>query len=155
FLDIRYLVRVRMGDLRDRTEREDEAQEGQDQQSAPVEQWTYSLCIIEGYSRKILAGMASPYQAVVAVLQLLSAALTAYGRPEGIVSDNGSVFTSDAYEGLLTTLGIEVCHIEKGKPWQNLIEAQFKIERRLADAQFERAATLAEIQERHAAFVET
>jgi transposase InsO family protein len=99
--------------------------------------------------------MASPYQDVVAVLQLLSAALSAYGRPEGIVSDNGSVFTSGAYEGLLTTLGIEVCHIEKGKPWQNLIEAQFKVERRLADAQIERATTLAEIQERHAAFVET
>ena len=100
-----------------------------------------------------------PYQDVVAVLQLLSAALSAYGRPEGFVSDHGSVFTSDAYEGLLTTLGIEVCHIEKGKPWQYLIEAQFKVDRRLADAHadahIERAATLAEIQERHAAFVET
>src|SRR5262249_55980209 len=37
----------------------------------------------------------------------------------------------------------------------NLIEAQFKIERRVADAQIERAATLVQIQERHAAFVET
>jgi transposase InsO family protein len=152
------------GALHDRTEREDEAQEGdgaqesqesQDQQGTPVEQWVYSLCVIEGFSRQILAGMASPYQDVVAVLQLLSAALSAYGRPEGIVSDNGSVFTSDAYEGLLATLGIEICHIEKGKPWQNLLEAQFKIERRLADAQIERAVNLAEIQERHAAFVET
>ena len=160
FIDIRYLVRV--GELGDRSEQEDEMQEnqerqgeGQDQQGIPVEPWVYSLCIIEGYSRKILAGMASPYQDVVAVLQLLSAALSAYGRPEGIVSDNGSVFTSDAYEGLLAALGIEVCHIEKGKPWQNLIEAQFKIELRLADAAFEQAAGLVEIQEQHAAFVET
>jgi hypothetical protein len=37
---------------------------------------------------------------VVAVLQLLNAALLEYGAPEGMVSDNGSVFTSDAYEGL-------------------------------------------------------
>ena len=157
FIDIRYLVRI--GPLQGLDqgpgEREDEAGEDQDTSAEHAEHWVYSLCIIEGYSRKILAGMASPYQDVVAVLQLLSAALSAYGRPEGIVSDNGSVFTSDAYEGLLTTLGIEVCHIEKGKPWQNLIEAQFKVERRLADAQIERAATLAEIQERHAAFVET
>jgi transposase InsO family protein len=161
FIDIRYLVRI--SDLHGLNEDEawesQEAREGHDQQDTPqdtpVEHWVYSLCIIEGYSRKILAGMASPYQDVVAVLQLLSAALSAYGRPEGIVSDNGSVFTSDAYEGLLATLLIEVCHIEKGKPWQNLIEAQFKVERRLADAQIERATTLAEIQERHAAFVET
>lgn len=98
--------------------------------------------------------MASSYQDVVAVLQLLSAALFAYGRPEGIVSDNGSVFTSDAYAGLLAALGLEVCHNEKGKPWQNLIEAQFKIEFRLADAAFEQATTLVEVQERHAAFIE-
>ncbi len=131
FIDYRYLVRLDDDD-----------------------HWAYSLCIIEGYSRKILAGMATEYQDTVAVLQLLAAALAEYGRPEGIVSDNGSVFTSDAYEGLLNDLGIEVCHIEKGKPWQNLIEAQWKVELRLADAQFERADGFREIQERHAAFIE-
>jgi putative transposase len=131
FIDFRYLVRI-----------------GEDQH------WVYSLLIIEGYSRKILAGMATEFQDVVAVLQLLSATLHEYGLPLGMVSDNGSVFTSGAYEGLLHTLGIEVCHIEKGKPWQNLIEAQFKIERRLADARFEQGTTLEEIQERHATFIE-
>jgi putative transposase len=132
FLDYRYLVRL-----------------GED------EHWVYSLCVIEGYSRKILAGLATEYQDTIAVLQLLHAALSEYGRPEGIVSDNGSVFISEAYEGLLQEVGIEVCHIEKGKPWQDLIEAQFKVERRIGDALFERATTFEEIQERHAAFVET
>ena len=131
FIDFRYLVRI-----------------GEDQH------WVYSLLILEGYSRKILAGMACEHQDVVAVLQLLNAALLEYGAPEGMVSDNGSVFTSDAYEGLLRELGIEVCHIEKGKPWQNLIEAQFKVELRMADAQFEQATSLEQIQERHASFVE-
>jgi len=131
FIDFRYLVRI-----------------GADRR------WVYSLLIIEGYSRKILAGMATEHQDVVAVLQLVHAALCEYGQPQGMVSDNGSVFTSDAYEGLLQELGIEVCHIEKGKPWQNLIEAQFKVELRLADASFEQATTLEEIQEQHAAFIE-
>jgi len=131
FIDIRYLVRI-----------------GEDRH------WVYSLLIIEGYSRKILAGVACEHQDVVAVLQLLNAALLEYGRPDGMVSDNGSVFTSDVYEGLLRELEIKVCHIEKGKPWQNLIEAQFKVELRLADASFEQATTLEEIQQRHAAFVE-
>jgi len=131
FIDFRYLVRI-----------------GEDHH------WVYSLLIIEGYSRKILAGMATEHQDDVAVLRLLNAAIAEYGRPDGMVSDNGSVFTADVYEGLLRELGIEVCHIEKGKPWQNLIEAQFKVELRLADTAFEQATTLEEIQERHAAFIE-
>jgi len=131
FLDFRYLVRL------------------------DGDKWTYSLCVIDGYSRRILAGMATPHQDTVAVLQLLSAALGAYGRPAAIVSDNGSVFVSNAYDGLLADLEIEVCHIEKGKPWENLIEAQWKVELRLADAKFERAETLEEVQTLHAAFIET
>jgi transposase InsO family protein len=132
FIDLRYLVQL-----------------GDDQH------WVYSLLIMEGYARKILAGMATDRQDVVTVLQVLTAALRDYGRPEGMVSDNGSVFTAGVYEGLLEELGITVCHIEQGKPWQNLIEAQFKVELRLADAHFERATTLEEIQERHVAFIET
>lgn len=130
FVDVRYLVRL----------------DGR---------WTYSLCVIEGYSRKILAGMAAAYQDVVAVLQLLAAALAEHGRPDGLVSDNGAVFTSDAYTGLLEDLGIAACHIEQGKPWENLIEAQFKVQLRLADTDFEHAQTLEDAQRAHAAFVET
>jgi transposase InsO family protein len=159
FIDFRYLVRLeRLDGWGDTGNEGEEGQEVPDTAGSPESHeghWTYSLCVIEGYSRKIFAGMATPYQDAVAVLQLLSAVLMEYGCPKGIVSDNGSVFTSDACEGLLERLGITVCHIEKGKPWENLIEAQFKIERRLADAQIERATTLAEIQERHAAFVAT
>ena len=131
FLDYRYLVRV-----------------GDD------DHWVYSLCVIEGYSRKILAGLVTEYQDTIAVLQLLSAALAEYGQPEGMVSDNGSVFTSDAYEGLLRDLGIAVCHIEKGKPWQDLIEAQFKVQLRLAEVAFQQAASFEEVQERHTTFIE-
>jgi transposase InsO family protein len=132
FVDLRYLVRL-----------------GDDQH------WVYSLLIIEGYARKILAGMATATQDVVTILQLVAAALREYGRPEAIVSDNGSVFTAGVYDGLLEELEIADEHIERGKPWENLIEAQFKVELRLADAHFEQATTLEEVQERHAAFVET
>jgi putative transposase len=117
--------------------------------------WIYSICIIDGYSRQILAGMASPYQDSVAVLQLLYSAISSYGCPIGLVSDNGSVFTGHAYNNVLELLRIEPFLDDKGKPWQNLIEAQFKIQLRLADAKFEQARTLEEIQNRHAEFVET
>jgi transposase InsO family protein len=117
--------------------------------------WTYSICVLEGYSRKILAGMASMYQDEIAVLQILTAAVSAYGCPTAIVSDNGAVFTAHAYCGMLETLGIEPCYIEKGKPWQNLIEAQFKVQSRLGDPAFEAALTFEDLQAQHAAFIET
>jgi transposase InsO family protein len=129
FIDIRYLVKL----------------EGK---------WVYSLCLIEGYSRKILAGLVSPYQDLVAVLQALHAAIATYGCPAGIVSDNGAVFRSQGYQAVLATLGITAHYIDKGRPWQNLIEAQFGIQRRLADAQFAQANDLAACQQAHAHFIE-
>lgn len=117
--------------------------------------WVYSICIIEGYSRKIVAGMVSAYQDDLAVLQVLHAALNEYGCPTGMVSDNGGVFTGRTYRGLLDQLEIAPCYIEKGEPWQNLIESQFKIQLRLADAKFTKATTLEEVQNVHLQFVQT
>ena len=90
--------------------------------------------------------MASPYQDLIAILQLLAGAIAEYGCPAGIVSDNGAVFTAHAYQAVLAVLGIEPCYIEKGKPWKNLIEAAFKVETRLADPLFDKAETLEELQ---------
>src|SRR5918999_1850719 len=53
--------------------------------------WVYSICVMEGYSRKILAGMVSPHQDLTAVLQILFAALSTYACPQAVISDNGSV----------------------------------------------------------------
>jgi hypothetical protein len=110
--------------------------------------------VLEGYCRKILAGMVSPHQDLTAVLQILFAALSTYGRPQIIVSDNGSVLTAGDYLSILKALEIEPRHIEKGKPWQNLIEAQVKVQLHLADFKFEQAQTLDEVQAAHADFIE-
>jgi putative transposase len=88
-------------------------------------QWTYSICIIEGYSRTILAGIASEHQDLTAVLQILLAALSEYGCPEMIVSDRAGVFRAHHYLAILDGLDIDPKYIEKGKPWQNLIEIVF------------------------------
>lgn len=129
FLDIRYLVK----------------HEGQ---------WVYSICIIEGVSRAILAGMSSRHQDEIAILQLLHAALGDYGLPWGIVSDNASVFTADAFLDVLDGLEIQPCPIETRQSWQSLIETQFNIQRRLVDAKFKQADTFEEIQDQHAAFIQ-
>ena len=99
--------------------------------------------------------MASSYQDLIAVLQLLAAALTEYGCPAGIVSDNGAVFTAKEYRTVLDALDIRSCYIEKGKPWQNLIEAQFKVQLRLADHKFEQAQSSDAIETAHALLIET
>jgi hypothetical protein len=56
---------------------------------------------------------------------------------------------------ILRDFAIEPFHIEKGKPWQNLIEAQCKVPLRLADFKFEQAQTFEDVQNQHAAFIET
>src|SRR5262245_8091020 len=74
--------------------------------------WVYSSCMLEGYSRMILAGMASEHQALPALLQLLCAALSTYGCPEGIVSDHGAVFQAHNDVAILKALESEPKYIE-------------------------------------------
>ena len=94
-------------------------------------------------------------QDLPALLQLLFAALSTYGCPEAIVSDHGAVFRAEDYVAILKALEIEPKYIELRKPWQNLIEAQFTVQLRLADFQFEQAGPVEEVQRLHAAFIET
>lgn len=98
--------------------------------------------------------MASRHQDELAILQLLHAAFGDFRVPWGIVSDNASVFTAEAFMRVLEGLGIEPCPIESGQPWENLIEAQFNIQRRLVDAKFKQAETYTEIEDFHAAFIQ-
>src|SRR3989442_2977714 len=84
--------------------------------------WLYSLGILEGYARMMLAGMASEHHELPALLPRLFAALSPSGCPEGIVSDHGAVFHAEDDVAILKALEIEPTHIELRKPWQNLIE---------------------------------
>ena len=129
FVDMRYLVKI----------------EGR---------WVYSLCILEGYSRTILAGMASEHQELPARLQRLFAALSTSGCPEGSVSDHGAVFQAHDDVAILQALEFEPKYIALRQPWQNLLEAQCKVQLRLTDFQFAQASTGDEIQRLHAAFLE-
>lgn len=116
--------------------------------------WVYSICIVEGVSRTILAGMVSRHQDTVAILQLLHAAIGDYGVPWGIVTDNAQVFASDAFLDVLDELGIQPCPIAQRQSWENLIESQFNIQRRIGDAKFKQAENFAELQDQYAAFIQ-
>ena len=73
FIDIRYLVKING-------------------------KWTYSICILEGYSRCILSGMVSLSKDLWAVLIVLYSAVLRFGIPASLVSDNESVFVSPIFE---------------------------------------------------------
>ena len=64
----------------------------------------WSVLILEGYSRTILAGALAPTEATWAALMVLYTACLRYGVPQTLVSDSGGAYTSHAFEGACTRL---------------------------------------------------
>jgi putative transposase len=101
----------------------------------------YCISILENFSRSVLASAISLRQDSEAFFAVFYKAVRAYGVPEVLVSDNGSVFISHATRRVCEQLGIEKKEIKKGKPYQNYIESMFNVQRRMADWSFEKAHT--------------
>ena len=120
------------------------------------EKW-WSLVVLEGYSRTILAGTLAPTEATWGALMVLYTACLRYGAPETLVSDSGGAYTSNEFEAVCTRLQIRHEPIEstKGESYKNLVETHFNIQRRLYDYQFSLAQTSAELERQHHAFVQT
>jgi len=116
--------------------------------------WVYSIIFIDGYTRVMLAGEACLKQDLSHIIAVLQKALMQYGCPKQIVSDNGSVFKAHLLERAIDRLGIDWHNIEKGKPWQNLMESHFSIEYRLLDSYVKASVDLKDIQRQHRRFIE-
>ena len=58
----------------------------------------WSLIILEGYSRTMLAGMIAPTEATWVALMVLYTACLRYGAPVSLVSDSGGAYTSNDFE---------------------------------------------------------
>ncbi|MFL5705629.1 MAG: helix-turn-helix domain-containing protein [Ktedonobacteraceae bacterium] len=78
-------------------------------------------------------------------LEVLFAALPAFGAPSGIVSDGGGIFYSNQAIDVYSALGIRKERIEKRQAWQNYVESHFNIVRKMADAKFARAHSWEEL----------
>ncbi len=120
------------------------------------EKW-WSVLILEGYSRTILAGAIAPTEATWVALMVLYTACLRYGVPETLVSDSGGAYTSNEFEAVCARLRVhhEAIESTKGESYKNLIETHFNIQRRLYDYQFSLAQTLLELEQRHQAFIQT
>ncbi len=119
-------------------------------------QW-WSLLLLEGYSRTILAGAIAPAEATGAALMVLSTACLRYGVPEPLISDSGGAFTSNAFEAVCKRLHIqhEPSKSTHGASYKNLIETLVNIPRRLCDYQCSLTHTPLELDQGHQRFIHT
>jgi transposase InsO family protein len=112
----------------------------------------YVISILENFSRALLASAVSPRQDLTADLIVLRAATEAHGASEVLVSDGGGIFYATQAKAIYAALGIRKERIDRGKAWQNYIETNFNVMRRMADHDYRQATTWAEIQAAHDRF---
>jgi transposase-like protein len=109
----------------------------------------YVISILENFSRAILASAISPRQDLTAYLIVLRTAIETHGAPEVLVSDGGGIFRAQHAKTIYTALGITKREIDRGQAWQNSIETQFNVMRRMADVHYARARSWPELQTVH------
>ena len=117
----------------------------------------WSLIILDGYSRMMLAGAVAPAETSWSALMVLYTACLHDGAPETLISDGGGAYTSKAFEAVLTRLQIchEIIESTKGESYLNWMETHFNIQRRLYDYQFSLTTTPAAFEQAHQAFMAT
>jgi transposase InsO family protein len=115
----------------------------------------WSLIILDGYSRTMLAGAVAPSEASWVALTVLYTACQRYGLPLHLISDSGGAFISDAFEGVCRRLAIDHQTIvsTQGQSYMNLMETHFNIQRRLYDYQLALTHTPQEFDEAHQRFL--
>jgi transposase InsO family protein len=115
----------------------------------------WSLLMLDGYSRTILAGAVAPAEASWVALMVLYTACRRYGAPETLISDSGGAFISKDFEAVCRRLQIYHAPMEstKGGSYLNWLETHFNVQRRLYDYQFSLTTTPAEFEQAHQAFM--
>ena len=116
----------------------------------------WSLIVLDGYSRTMLAGAVAPSEATWVALMVLYTACLRYGAPQYLVSDKGGAYISNEFEAVCERLGIDHKTITstQGESYLNLMETHFNIQRRLYDYQFSLARTPLAFEQAHQAFIE-
>ena len=98
----------------------------------------WSIIMLDGYSRTMLAGAIVPTEASWAALMVLYTACRRYGAPHALISDSGGAYISNAFEAVCARLAIDHKTIisTQGESYMNVLETHFNIQRRLYDYQF-------------------
>jgi Homeodomain-like domain len=117
----------------------------------------WSLILLDGYSRTMLAGAVAPVEASWVTLMVLSTACLRYGAPQHLISDSGGAFTSNDVTAVLQRWQIAPNPLlsTQGESYKNLMETHFNIQRRLFDYPFSLTTPPAEFEQAHQTFMET
>jgi hypothetical protein len=115
----------------------------------------WSIIVLDGYSRTLVAGAMAPSEASWAALLVLSTACLRYGSPQMLISDSGGASISKEFEAVCARLEIDHQTIisTQGESYMNLMETHCNIQRRLYDYQFSLSTTPAELEQAHQAFI--
>lgn len=116
----------------------------------------WSIIVLDGYSRTMLAGAVSASEASWVALTVLFTACGRYGVPQYLISDKGSAYISNVFEAVCRRLDIDHRTItgKDGESYMNLMETHFNIQRRLYDYQFSLCRTPIEFEQAHRQFLE-
>src|SRR6266446_5141133 len=121
---------------------------------AGVKWW--SVIVLDGYARTMLAGAVAPSEASWVTMTALYTACLRYGAPQHVISDSGGAYIAEAFAGVCRRL--EIDHITivstQGQSSMNLMETHFNIQRRLYDYQFSLTRTPLEFEQAHQRFLE-
>ena len=115
----------------------------------------WSLIILDGYSRTMLAGAVAQTEASWVAMTVLFTACRRYGAPHYLISDKGGAYISDLFDGVCGRLGIDHKTItgKDGQSYKNLMETHFNIQRRLYDYQLSLSRTPIEFEQAHRRFL--
>jgi putative transposase len=121
---------------------------------AGVKWW--SLILLDGYSRAMLAGAVAPTEASWVALMVLYTACRRSGAPQALISDSGGAFTSNEFAAVCTRLQIDHKPMEstKGESYLNGMETHCNVQRRLYDDPLSLSTTPMEFEQAHQAFLE-
>jgi len=116
----------------------------------------WSLMVLEGYARTMLAGAVAPSEASWVALMVLYTACLRSGAPAHVISDKGGAYISDEVEAVCERLGIDHKRITstEGESYLNLMETHFNVQRRLYDYQFSLTHTPLECEQAHQDFLQ-
>ncbi len=111
----------------------------------------WSLIVLDGSSRTMLAGAVAPTAANWVALMVLYTACVRSGAPEHLLSDRGGAVISKEVEAVCMRLGMDhhTMTSPQGESYMHLMETPCNIQRRLYDSQFSLARTPVAFEQAH------
>jgi len=115
----------------------------------------WSVIILDGYSRTMLAGAIAPAEASWVTLMVLYTACLRYDAPHYLISDSGGAFTSNEVKAVLKRCAITPNPLVSthGDSDKNLLETHFNLQRRLYDYQLAHTTTPTELEQMQQRFM--